>query len=101
MHHRYTKAQTAFDDAGRLSSVSCIERRAEAGAKTFQSHAAIIYVILYSAANPFYQQVFELAKSESLDFLVPTEKQPAIVQEIVCFKGYESTIEETTRLLDV
>jgi hypothetical protein len=79
--------------------VSYIQRRADAGDKTCKSHAATLYDLLYAAAHPSYQKVLELAKSASLDFSVPTEKQPAVVQEIVRLIEYESPIEATSRLL--
>jgi hypothetical protein len=70
--------------------VSYIQRRADAGDKTCKSHA-----------HPSYQKVLELAKSASLDFSVPTEKQPAVVQEIVRLIGYKSPIEGISRLLAI
>ena len=79
--------------------VSYIQRRADAGDKTCKSHAATLSDLLYAAAHPSYQKVLELAKSASLDFSVSTEKQPAVVQEIVRLIGYESPIEATSRLL--
>jgi hypothetical protein len=79
--------------------VSYIQRRADAGDKTCKSHAATLSDLLYAAAHPSYQKVLELAKSASLDFSVPTEKQPAVVQEIVRLIGYESPIEATSRIL--
>jgi hypothetical protein len=79
--------------------VSYIQRRADAGDKTCKSHAATLSDLLYAAAHPSYQKVLELAKSASLDFSVPTEKQPDVVQEIVRLIGYETPIEATSRLL--
>jgi hypothetical protein len=60
--------------------VSCIQRRADAGDKTCKSHAATLSDLLYAAAHLSYQKVLEPAKSASLDFFVPTERQPAVVQ---------------------
>jgi hypothetical protein len=79
--------------------VSYIHRRADAGDKTCKSHAATLSDLLYAAAHPSYQKVLELAKSASLDFSVPTEKQPEVGQEIVRLIGYETPIEATSRLL--
>jgi hypothetical protein len=75
--------------------VSYIQRRAEAGDKICKSHAATLSDLLYAAAHPSYQKVLELAKSASLDFSVPTEKQPEVIQEIVRLIGYETPIEAT------
>jgi hypothetical protein len=47
------------------------------------AHAATLSNLLYAANHPSYQKVLELAKSASLNFSVPTEKQPAAVQDIV------------------
>ena len=79
--------------------VSYIQRRADAGDKSCKSHAATLSDLLYAAAHPSYQKVLELAKSENLDFSVPTEKQPDVVQEIVRLIGFETPIEATSRLL--
>jgi hypothetical protein len=79
--------------------MSYIQRRANAGDKTCKSHAATLSDLLYAAAHPSYQKVLELAKSASLDFSVPTEKQPDVFQEIVRLIGYKSPIEATSRLL--
>jgi hypothetical protein len=79
--------------------VSYIQRRADAGDKLCKSHAATLSDLLYAAAHPSYQKVLELAKSASLDFSVPTEKQPDVVQEIVRLIGFETPIEATSRLL--
>jgi hypothetical protein len=79
--------------------VSYIQRRAEAGDKTCKSHAATLSDLLYAAVHPSYQKVLELATSTTLDFSVSTEKQPAVVQEIVRLIGYETAIEATSRLL--
>jgi hypothetical protein len=69
--------------------VSYIQRRADAGDKLCKSHSAKHSDLLYLAAHPSYQKVLELAKSASLDFSVLTEKQPDIVQEIVCLIGFK------------
>ena len=79
--------------------MSYIQRRADAGDKSCKSHAATLSDLLYAAAHPSYQKVLELAKSENLDFSVPTEKQPDVVQEIVRLIGFETPIEATSRLL--
>jgi hypothetical protein len=79
--------------------VSYIQRRADAGDKLCKSHAATLSDLLYAAAHPSYQKVLELSKSASLDFSVPTEKQPDVVQEIVCLIGFETPIDATSRLL--
>jgi hypothetical protein len=79
--------------------VSYIQRRADAGDKLCKSHAATLSDLLYAAAHPSYQKVLELAKSASLDFSVPAEKQPDVVQEIVRLIGFETPIEATSRLL--
>jgi hypothetical protein len=79
--------------------MSYIQRRADAGDKTCKSHAATLSDLLYAAAHPSYQKVLELAKSASLYFSVPTEKQPDVVQRIVRLIGYETPIEATSRLL--
>jgi hypothetical protein len=79
--------------------VSYIQRRADAGDKTCKSHAATLSDLLYASVHPSYQKVLELAKSASLDFSVPTEKQPDVVQDIVRLIGYETPIEATSRLL--
>jgi hypothetical protein len=79
--------------------VSYIQRRADAGDKLCKSHAATLSDLLYAAAHPSYQKVLELAKSASLDFSVPTEKQPDVVHEIVRLIGFETPIEATSRLL--
>jgi hypothetical protein len=63
------------------------------------SPAATLSDLLYAAEHPSYQRVLELAKSASLDFSVPTEKQPEVLQEIVRLIGYETPIEATSRLL--
>jgi hypothetical protein len=76
----------AFAGAGKSQQsawVSYIQRRADAGDKTCKSHAATLSNLLYAANHPSYQKVLELAKSASLNFSVPTEKQPAAVQDIV------------------
>jgi hypothetical protein len=81
--------------------MSFIQRRADAGDNTCKSHAATLSDLLDAAPNPSYQKVLELSKSASLDFSVPTEKQPDIVQEIVRHLGYETPIEAISRLLAV
>jgi hypothetical protein len=70
--------------------VSYIQHRADADDKTCKSHAAIVADLLYAAAHPSYQKALELAKSASWYFSVPTEMQPAVVQEIVRLIGYEA-----------
>jgi hypothetical protein len=70
--------------------VSYIQSRADVGDKLCKSHAATLSDLLYAAAHPSYQKVLELAKSASLDFSVPTEKQPAVVQEILRLIGFET-----------
>jgi hypothetical protein len=74
--------------------VSYIQRRADAGDKLCKSHAAKLSDLLYAAAHPPYHKVLELDKSASMDFSVPTEKQPDVVQEIVHLIGFETHIKQ-------
>jgi hypothetical protein len=86
---------------GQVSAwVSYIHRRADAGDKLCKSHAATFSDLLYAAAHPSYQKVLELSKSASLDFPVPAEKQPDVVQDILRLIGFETPIEATSRLLE-
>jgi hypothetical protein len=75
-----------------------IKRRADAGDKLCKSHAATLSDLLYAAAHPSYQKILELSKSASLEFSMPTEKRPGVVQEIGRLIGFETPIEEKSRL---
>jgi hypothetical protein len=68
---------------------------------TCKAHAATLSDLLHAAAHPSYQKVLEVAKSANLDFPVPTEKQPDVVQEIVRLIVYENPLEAAPMLLAV